>query len=155
MSHISCFDNDATDPFANIDMSVGTGKPNNRDDVLVVQGLLLIIFSRGTLTTLFDVPASVTGFGPNGIMNQTTATLILAFKAKARKRGVHLTPGPFINPVRDFTSKRKHASTLVEMNRAANIIVAASSPDSMIDVLKGLHPELPNALSVGPITVGP
>jgi len=42
MSTVGCFDDDPTDPFAKIDMPVGVGKPNKRDDVLVLQGLLLI-----------------------------------------------------------------------------------------------------------------
>ena len=154
MSHISAFDNDATDTFANIDMPVGVGKANNRDDVLVVQGLLFIIFTRGSLTTLFHVPKSVTSFSVTGTMDDNTAALINAFKARQRKIGIFLTPGPFINPVKISTRKEalRHHKTLVELNNNASLIVAALFPDSLIDVLGRLNPDLPNALSVGPIT---
>jgi hypothetical protein len=157
MSIVGCYDNDATDTFANIDMPVGVGKPNNRDDVLVVQGLLFIVFTRGSLTTLFGVPKGVTGFRVDGTMNDTTAALINAFKARERKRGIHLTPGPFINPVKVFSrpATLHHRLTLVELNNNADLIVAALFPDSTIDVLRRLHPDVANALSVGPVTTGP
>jgi hypothetical protein len=159
MSVIGCFDNDASDTFANIDMPVGVGKANNRDDVLVVQGLLFIVFTRGSLTTLFDVPKGVTSFTVTGTMDHNTAVLINAFKARVRKRGTHLTPGQFINPVRirSRLATGRHPLTLVELNNAADLIVAAAFPipDTTIDVLRRLHPELPNALSIGPITTSP
>lgn len=159
MSVIGCFDNDASDTFANIDMPVGVGKANNRDDVLVVQGLLFIVFTKGTLSTLFGVPKGVTSFTVTGTMDHNTAALINAFKARERKRGTHLTPGSFINPVRirSRLATRSHPLTLVELNNAADLIVAAVFPisDTTIVVLGRLHPELPNALSVGPITTGP
>ena len=86
MSSICCFDNDASDTFANIDMPVGVGKANNRDDVLVVQGLLFIVFTRGSLRTLFGVPKGVKSFTVTGTMDHTTALLINAFKARVQKK---------------------------------------------------------------------
>ena len=159
MSVIGCFDNDASDTFANIDMPVGVGKANDRDDVLVVQGLLFIVFTKGSLKTLFDVPKSVTSFTVTGTMDNNTAVLINTFKARLRKRGTKLTPGPFINPVRlrSRAATIRHRLTLVELNNFADLIVAAAFPssDTTIDVLGRLHPELPNALSIGPITTSP
>ncbi len=159
MSSIGAFDNDVSDTFVNIDMPVGVGKANDRDDVLVVQGLLFIVFTRGSLKTLFDVPKGVTSFTVTGTMDANTAALINAFKARERKRGTKLTPGPFINPVRIRSRQGtvRHPLTLVELNNTADLIVAGAFklPDTTIDVLGRLHPEIPNALSVGPITTGP
>jgi hypothetical protein len=153
---VGCFDNSANDTFANIDMPIGVGKANNRDDVLVVQALLFIVFTKGSFTALSDVPKGVTSFTITGTMEATRAALINAFKARKRKGGMMLTPGPFINPVHVFSrqARLQHHLTLVELNSDADMFLAANSQGPLIDVLRGWRPELANALSVGPVTTG-
>jgi hypothetical protein len=122
----------------------------------VVQGLLFIVFTRGSFTALFDVPKGVTKFTITGTMDDTTAALINAFKARQRKNGgILLTPGPFINPVHVFSRQAMHhQSTLVQLNGSASMMLAAASQGSLIDELRNFGPELANALSVGPVTTG-
>jgi hypothetical protein len=88
----------------NIDFSVGRGGTNRKEDAMLVQTLLRILYIENTdanvgaaLPPLPDKPDIVV----DGLVGPTTNRYIMHFKNQVRQKGVKLHPDEVMDPFRD------------------------------------------------------
>jgi hypothetical protein len=88
----------------NIDFSVGRGGRNRKEDAMLVQTLLRILYIENTdsgfserFPGLPDKPDIVV----DGLVGNTTNRYIMHFKNQARQKGLKLHPDEIMDPFRD------------------------------------------------------
>lgn len=88
----------------NVDYSVGQGGTNLKDDVMLVQSLLHILYVENTdpeLTAKYPSPLTGdTDFAIDGICGSDTKRCIAAFKSQARAIGFDLYADSIMDPLR-------------------------------------------------------
>lgn len=130
------------DFFINVSHSVGRDKPNDWDDVLVVQALLAIIYNESPRFKK-ERPTK----GPvvvSSSLEPDTPTLIAHFQRTQLKR---VKPQGFINKARNEKNMRQ--STIFVLNGLAGLIAAGLGKfggADLIDGLRALHPSLSGSL---------
>jgi hypothetical protein len=131
----------------NIDFSVGRGGANRKDDGMLVQTLLRIVYIentdpelRSSRPPLPDNPDIVV----DGIVGPTTQRYIMHFKNQARQRGLNLHPDEIMDPFRGNDANSQ--STISKTRYAFGVLVANAH---LVDEKSGLgkfailpeHPE--------------
>ncbi|HVS35723.1 MAG TPA: hypothetical protein VMS17_09075 [Gemmataceae bacterium] len=131
--------------FANITHSVGPGKANSRDDVLLVQLLLLLVFqSASKIGTSVDTTKI-----QEGVYDDATGTMIQEFQKKWLKRP---KPQGYVQPA---LGKKKKPYTIWNLNNVADAVLDyVQDPRDAIGYLSAYYPTLAASLQeTAPLTV--
>src|SRR5262245_10439072 len=88
----------------NIDFSVGQGGVNLKDDVMLVQTMLHILFHENKdpfIASTFPPLPDVSDFDISGTVDSTTSRYILHFKTLVMQLGEKLYPDKIMDPYRN------------------------------------------------------
>jgi hypothetical protein len=129
----------AGDLFMNISQPVGRGKPNGRNDVLVVQALLEIVYNNSP-SHKKRRPGGRKVVVSNKLL-QVTPTLIADFQRHDLKRP---SPQGFCNPAPDTNSRELDFNTLFRLWNFASLVDAAINGARDKDLVARLQREHPS-----------
>lgn len=127
------------DLFINIGNSVGKGKANTDNDVLVVQALLAIIYNNSP-----PFKKRRPGNRPAVVsfkLEKDTPALIADFQRVRLKRP---KPQGFCDQAPSSKGKQINFNTLFNLWGTASLIQAATSPEDLLPRLQREHPSLRN-----------
>jgi len=127
------------DDFINIGNSVGTGKANTPNDVLVVQALLAIVFNN--ITRFKRLRPGNRPVVVSSKLEKDTPKLIALFQREELKRP---NPQGFCDQAPATTSSQLKFSTQFNLFGRASLFQAAISPEELIPRLEREHPTLQN-----------
>jgi hypothetical protein len=94
-----------------VDQAVGSGCPNQRPDVLLVQHLLAIAWTEVPTSKGFRPPGETKPLKVDGIFGQVTARFIKFFQEEARRRGAKCAQDGRVDPVVSGTPTGSISST--------------------------------------------
>lgn len=132
-------DNESGEPFANISNRVAAG--GTPDDVMVVQGLLLLRWKVSkTAQRLVPTEPPV-----DGAAHKSNTILIRQFQKEVMNRK---EPPGFVNPATKFDGKSLRGSTIFMLNATGNfILISTSSPhENTVEFLVANFPKLAGPL---------
>jgi len=127
------------DDFINIGNSVGTGKANTPNDVLVVQALLAIVFNN--ITRFKRLRPGNRPVVVSSKLEKDTPKLIAIFQREQLKRP---HPQGFCDQAPATTSRQLDFNTLFNLFGTASLVQAALSLEDLIPRLGREHPTLQN-----------
>ncbi len=81
-----------------VDAAVGTGCPNNRPDVLLVQHLLRIAWNDSPISKGFRPPGETKPLTVDGVWGPTSARFLKFFQEEAKRRGANVLLDQRVDP---------------------------------------------------------
>ena len=127
-----------------IDQAVGSGCPNRREDVMLVQHLLRIAWKNVGASQGFRPAGETEPLKADGIYGTKTAKFIKHFQEEANRRGASVATDQRVDPVLSGTSSGSISHkfyTILAMNSARNARQAGTQDDIARD------PEFPSELT--------
>lgn len=106
-----------------VDQAVGSGCPNRREDVMLVQHLLRIAWKNVGTSTGFRPAGETEPLKADGIYGTKTAKFIKHFQEEANRRGANVATDQRVDPVMSGTSSGSISHkfyTILAMNSARN-----------------------------------
>jgi hypothetical protein len=119
-----------------VDQAVGTGCPNRREDVLLVQHLLRIAWRDAGASKGFRPPGETEPLKTDGMFGPKTAKFIKFFQEEAIRRGANCATDQRVDSAVSGTSSGGLSGkfyTILAMNSARNARQAGNQDDISMD----------------------
>jgi hypothetical protein len=119
-----------------VDQAVGTGCPNRREDVLLVQHLLKIAWNDAGASKGFRPPGEAAPLSVDGMFGPQTARFIKFFQEEAIRRGANCATDQRVDPAVSGTSSGGLSGkfyTILAMNSARNSRQGGNQDDITLD----------------------
>jgi hypothetical protein len=138
MAHVFSFPDD-DEEYANIDGTVGGRTGGAFDDVVLIKALLKLIYSHRS-----SPPISMGSFNVDSRFDASTKKLISHFQRVDQRRS---KPQGFVNRVSEESLEKSSRSTLIALQLAGGLTMAALGGSELIPHLRSTHAVLQNSLA--------